>query len=288
MTTQKNAFLMFSKPPIPGMVKTRLTTDYEGMFSPLQAATLFRRMMFDVLECSLEAIERLEEQNRREREADPSVVEQTYDIFVSTTSEGGLEKMKDAFATFKPTEREIYFIEDKGKVFDDHFDDAFQQIFDRGYGTCVSVGGDIPIMPRSHIVQAYNHLHEFQRRYPEGGVVVAPCQASGTSLIGYTPECGMDHQTVYYNQTGRPALQAYLDKARELGDVPVAVLDSIPDVDNMDDLAHVITVINTLEYVQAFQDVFLPHRTLDFIRVMGLTVSTPPNRNFDNRDAIDK
>ena len=288
MTAQKNAFLMFSKPPIPGMVKTRLTTEHEGPFTTLQAATLFKRMMFDVLECSMQALDILEEQNRAQREADPSIPEQSYDVFLSTTPHEGIEKWQEVFAESDPWPREIHLIEDKGKVFDDHFDDAFQQIFDMGYGTCLSVGGDIPIMPRQHIVDAFNHLHEFQKRSPKGGVVVAPCQASGTSLIGYTPECGMDHQTVYYNFTGRPALQAYLDKARELGGVPVAILDSIPDVDNMEDFAHVITVINALEYVQDYQDVFLPHRTLEFIRAMGLKVTTPPNRNFDNRDAIDK
>lgn len=288
MTVQKNAFVLFSKPPIPGMVKTRLTTEHDGMFTPTQAATLFQRMMFDVLECALQALDRLEEQNRAAREADPSIPEQVYDVFISTTPEEKVDVMKQVIEEAAPWPREIHIIVDKGKVFDDHFDDSFQQVFDMGYGTCVSVGGDLPLIPRQHFIDAFNYLHDFQQRYPKGGVVVAPCQASGTSLIGYTADCGMNHQTVYYNTSGRPALQAYLDKANEMGDVPIAILDSVPDVDNMDDLAHAVTVINALEYAHEYQDIFLPHRTLYFIRVMDLAVATPPNRNFDNRDAIDK
>ena len=288
MTVQKNAFLMFSKPPIPGLVKTRLTTMHDGPFTPLQASTLFHRMMFDVLECTMQALDRLEEQNKRERNADPTVPERVYDVFVSTTPHKHVEKMREIFEKGQSWPREIHIIEDHGKVFDDHFDDAFQQIFDQGYETCISVGGDIPIMPRDHIIDAYNYLHEFQERYPTGGMVLAPCQAGGTSLVGYTHNCGMNHQTVYYNLDGRPALQAYLDKGREAGDIPMALLEPVGDVDNIEDFAHVISVVNALEYASQFQDVFVPHRTLEFIRAFGLKVTTPPNRNFDSREEIDE
>ena len=287
MTVQKNAMLLFSKPPVPGMVKTRLTTEHGGLFTPLQAATLYRRMMLDVLECSLQALDRLEEQSRRECEANPEAVKQEYDTFISTTSSSGVEKMNEVLQTGGPWSREIHVIEDKGKVFDDHFDDAFKQVFALGYGTCVSIGGDLPILPREHIIEAFDWLHRFQAMCPEGGMVLTPCQASGTSMVGYTSGCGMDHQGVYYNFTGRPAIQGYLEKASELGGVHLAVLSTVPDVDNMEDLAHVVSVVNALEYAQGSQDVFLPHRTLDFIRRMKLTVTTPPNRNFDSREGID-
>lgn len=287
MTVQNNALLLFSKPPIPGLVKTRLTTEREGMFSELQAATLYRRMMLDVLECAMQALDRLEEQNKREREADPDVVEQTYQVFVSTTPESSVAQMEELFEEEGPWPRPITVILDKGKVFDDHFDDSFNQVFDAGCGTCVALGGDLPILPRQHIIDAFNWLHHFQQKYPKGGMVLTPCQASGTSLVGYTRDCGMNHQTVYYNQTGRPALQAYIDKARELGGIHTALLQTVPDVDTMEDFSHVVSFINALEMVQDDQDEFLPRRTLEFIRAMGLEVTTPPNRNFDNRDLID-
>ena len=287
MAAQRNAFLLFSKPPVPGLVKTRLTKERDGIFSELQAATLYRRMMLDVLECATQALDRLEEQNRREREADPSIPEQTYELFVSTTPESNVELMKETLEQEGDWLRPYTLIVDRGKIFDDHFDDAFNQVFDAGCGTCISVGGDLPILPRQHIIDAFNWLHHFQSLYPQGGMVLTPCQASGTSLVGYTRECGMNHQTVYYNQSGRPALQGYLDKARELGGVHTALLETVPDVDTMEDLSHVVSYINALEMVQGDQDEFLPHRTLYFIRALDLKVVTEPNRNYDNRDLID-
>ncbi len=287
MATQKNALLLFSKPPVPGLVKTRLTTEHDGMFSEVQAATLYRRMMLDVLECAIEGVDRLEEQNRIAREADPSLVEQTYEVFVSTTPADSVQKMEALLAEEGPWSRPVTVMLDKGKVFDDHFDDAFNQLFEQGFGTVVALGGDLPIMPRQHIVDAFNWLHHFQELYPEGGMVLTPCQASGTSLVGYTAESGMNHQKVYYNNSGRPALQAYLDKARALGGVHTALLDTVPDVDTIEDFSHVVSYINALEYVHEDQDLFLPHRTLYFIRVMKLKVTTPPNRNHDSREGID-
>ena len=287
MTVQKNALLMFTKPPEPGMVKTRLTTQHEGILTEEQAAALYRCMMLDVLECAMQGLEELEENNRIEREADPSAPEQVYEVFVSTTPEDSVAKMEKVLAEAGPWSHPVNVILDKGKVFDDHFDNAFNYLFDQGFGTCVALGGDLPSMPRSHIVDSFEWLHYFQGICPEGGMVIAPCQAAGTSLVGYTPECGMNHQEVYYNLTGRPALQGYLDKMDELGGVHMALLSAVPDVDNVEDLAHVITYANALEAASEHQNLFVPSRTLAFVRMLGLKVSTPPNRNFDNRDNID-
>ena len=49
MAERKNALLVFSKPPIPGMVKTRLTTEFGGFLTPEQAAEFFRRSLYDCL-----------------------------------------------------------------------------------------------------------------------------------------------------------------------------------------------------------------------------------------------
>ena len=48
---------------------------------------------------------------------------------------------------------EVHYLTDAGATFDDHFDDAFSQLFALGYESVVSVGGDIPTLPKSHITQ---------------------------------------------------------------------------------------------------------------------------------------
>ena len=48
-----------------------------------------------------------------------------------------------------PWPREIHYMSDKGTSFDEHFDGAFQEIFDQGYEAIVSIGADIPTLPRA-------------------------------------------------------------------------------------------------------------------------------------------
>ncbi len=76
--------------------------------------------------------------------------------------------MKKTYDEIGPWPMEIHYITDKGATFDDHFDDAFKQIFDMGYEHIVSVGGDIPTMPKSHVTQAFQWLDYFQAQGTPG------------------------------------------------------------------------------------------------------------------------
>ena len=50
---KKYAILIFSKPPIPGLVKTRLTIERGGGFTQAQAAQFFKRSLWDVTELAM-------------------------------------------------------------------------------------------------------------------------------------------------------------------------------------------------------------------------------------------
>lgn len=285
--TKKNALLMFSKPPLPGLVKTRLTKEHGGPFTSEESAQFFNCMLFDVLEVCCQALDRLEAKNAEDRAQNPELPIQTYDIFISTAPENAVEEMKELFAKSGTWPREFHYLHDEGATFDDHFDDAFNQIYELGYNTVLSVGGDIPLMPREHIIAGYEWLHYFDATYKNGGTVLAPCQACGTSLVGFTRNNGMNHQGIYYNMSGRPALQGYLDKA-EGHDMHIALLDAVPDVDNGEDLAHAMTVMNALDFCKHDQDSFVPWRSLRWVRGRGMSVTTPPNDDFDSRETLDK
>ena len=155
MAEKKQALLLFSKPPVPGMVKTRLTTEHDGFLSPAQAAEFFKRSLYDVSELAMHALMELQMENDAAVAADPSVDKVTYDFFVSTTPAENVELMKETYDAIGPWPMEIHYMTDKGATFDDHFDYAFKEIFAQGYEHIVSVGGDIPTMPKSHIVQAF-------------------------------------------------------------------------------------------------------------------------------------
>ncbi len=287
MAERKNALLVFSKPPIPGMVKTRLTTEFGGFLTPEQAAEFFRRSLYDVCEASMHALFELQAQNDALVAEDPEATRITYDFFVSTTPASNVELMKETFDKIGPWPMEIHYLTDAGATFDDHFDDAFKQIFDLGYSSIVSVGGDIPTMPKSHVTQAFQWLDYF---LDEGtpGFVQAPCQECGTSLVGFSRNTPIDHQGIYYNLNGRAALDGYVEKLKA-ENIPSAYFSPVADIDERTDLAHAISCMRAIEQAAKYQpDLFVPRRVLDWIDYMGIVVSTPPNDEHDPRQYIDE
>ncbi|MEG1397366.1 MAG: DUF2064 domain-containing protein [Raoultibacter sp.] len=287
MATRKQALLLFSKPPIPGLVKTRLTIARGGSLSEEQAAEFFKRSLYDVSELAMHALMGLQAENDERVASDPSADTITYDFFVSTTPAENVEVMKQTYADLGLWPMEIHFITDAGVTFDDHFDDAFSQIFARGYESVVSVGGDLPTMPKTHISQAFAWLEYFQS-LGTPGFVQAPCQECGTSLVGLSYNTPLNHQGVYYNLEGTAALDAYVEKLRQ-GNIPSAFLSPVSDIDEGGDLAHAISCLRAIKQASASQpDLYVAQRVLDWIDFMGFRVSTPPNDEHDPRQYIDK
>ncbi len=287
MAEKKQALLLFSKPPVPGMVKTRLTFEHDGILSPEQAAEFFKRSLYDVSELAMHALMGLQAQNDALVAEDPTADKITYDFFVCTTPAENVAVMKDTYDAIGPWPMEIHYLTDKGATFDDHFDDAFAQIFSMGYEHIVSVGGDIPTMPKSHISQAFQWLDYFQS-IGKPGFVQAPCQECGTSLVGFSFDTPIDHQGVYYNLDGRAALDGYMEKL-QAENIPSAYLSPVADIDEKTDLAHAISCMRAIAQAAEYQtELFVPRRVLDWIDYMGITVTTPPNDEHDPRQYIDE
>jgi len=284
MSGRKHAFLLFTKAPTPGVTKTRLTMARGGIFSPNEAAEFYRVSLLDVAEMAFSALDELN--GTAVASANGGKPDQ-YDFVVSCSPEADVPKLEALFTANGPWPAPIQFICDRGRTFDEHFDDAFRQLFARGYHSVVSIGGDLPTMPVNHIVQAFQWL-EFYDSYSEtGGFVQAPCQECGVSLVGYTARTPMDSTGVFYNLDGVPALDAYINKAAERN-VPVANLMPVADVDDTRDLAHTLSLLKAAAYSLNCQPgVFLARRTWDWLNRMGVSANTPPNAEHDPREGID-
>jgi glycosyltransferase A (GT-A) superfamily protein (DUF2064 family) len=284
---KRHALLLFTKPPIPGFVKTRLTREKGGPFSAEEAAEIFRRSMFDVAELCCLALHGLEEEDEAARAADPAADGHEYRLFISTTPAQNVEVIRAAFEEIGEWPREFAYIVDEGATFDDHFDNAFQQVFDAGFDSVLSVGADIPLLPREHITNGFRWLQHFLATSETGGVVQAPCQEVGVSLIGWTRTTAIDHQEVYYNMTGRPALDAYVEKTMA-GKIPLVSLLPVADIDDISDLAHAVSLARAVRYSQQFQpELYVPQRFLAWVDWRGIKAGTPPNEDRDSREGID-
>ena len=281
MRERKNTVLLFSKLPEVGLVKTRLTTLKDGWFEPEVASALYHCMLFDVVEIICAALADLEEADAK------GDVRDTYELVISTAPARNLEPMRKLFEDAGTWPREIVFINDEGSNFDEHYNHAFQQAWDRGADCLLSMGADMPALTKSDVKFGFEQLHKLDG-LPNGGIVLAPDQEMGVSVVGWTRDTDFSHTGVFYNQTGLTVLPAYIEKAR-LSNLPVLWLPPIPDVDTMADFYHNVTLVEALCYCAEFDDICPPWRTAQALEEMGFShVYIAPNDLRDPRDEIDQ
>ncbi len=280
MSTQKHALIFFTKVPTPGLTKTRLTKEHGGIFTPEEAADLYRAVMLDTAEVGFRALEMLQKEVTNNNGHD------VYDFIVCATPEEDHSRLKEIFEEID-SNIPLHFIADKGSNFNEHFNDSYQQLWAKGYTSAVAIGGDQPQMPTANIIKAFNWLKNFSSDYEGLGLVHCPCQACGVSLVGMTKDTPMDFEGVFYNADGVSALDAIINICENKG-IPVAALETVADIDNVEDLAHALSLAHSQQYTARYQsDVIVPERFLAWAEEVGLQVSTPPNTDHDPRELID-
>lgn len=282
MNSRKHALIFFTKVPTPGLTKTRLTTEAGGIFTPEEAAELYRALMLDTAEVGFKAL-----QDLQKRQAADQTSDVTFDFYVCATPAEDHPRLKTIFSDIDQGTVPLHFIADQGSNFNEHFNDAFQQLWARGYSSAVAIGGDQPQMTTSSIIAAFDWLRRFSDT-PDGfGLVHCPCQACGVSLVGMTSKTPMDFEGVFYNTAGVSALDAIINISRDRN-IPVAALETVADIDNVEDLAHALSLARSQEYTSIYQKgVVVPRRFLNWAEEAGLQVTTPPNSNHDPRELID-
>ena len=281
MRERKNAVLLFSKLPEPGLVKTRLTRLKDGWFEPEVASALYHCMLFDVVEVICAAFADLES---GEPKGD---VHDTYELIISTAPARNLEPMRKLFSDAGTWPRDITFIVDEGASFDEHYNHAFEQTWERGADCILSMGADMPALTKADVKFGFEQLHKLDGT-PGGGIVLAPDQEMGVSVVGWTRDTDFSHTGVFYNQSGLTVLPAYIEKARNQG-LPALWLPPIPDVDTMADLYHNITLVEALNYCADYDDICPPWRTAQALKEIGFgQIFVAPNDLRDPRDELDR
>ena len=276
MEPTQNTLLLFSKLPEAGLVKTRLSTLKDGIFPPEMTADLYQAMLLDVTEIILAAFDKLEAKY-------PSEV---FELVISTAPAANLTAMEGLFAREGFADKRLRFATDAGSSFDEHYNDAFEQCFQAGTDLILSMGADMPALTEDDVVRGFDRLHELMDM-ESGGIVLAPDQEMGVSIVGWTRQTDFDHTGVFYNRCGLTVLPAYIEKAKSLG-LPALYLPPVPDVDTMADLMHNITLVEALRYCSTFEGTVAPHRTAQMLVEMGCDqVRVPPNDLMDPRDVID-
>ncbi len=283
MQERKNTVLLFSKLPEVGLVKTRLSVLKDGLFPPETAAKLYECMLLDVVEIIGSALADLEaEAAASQLEGEPR---DTYELVISTTPAASAEPMRALFAEVDWPVRPVVIV-DEGTNFDEHYNHSFAQCWERGADCILSMGADMPALTKADVRFGFEQLHRLCD-VPGGGIVLAPDQEMGVSVVGWTRDTDFSHEGVFYCQDGLTVLPAYIKKARDAG-LPVLWLPPIPDIDTMQDFVHNVTLVHALCYCADFDDICPPHRTAAYLGDLGFNeIRVAPNDLRDPRDHID-
>ena len=189
---RKNALLLFSKLPEPGLVKTRLTTLKDGVFPPETASALYHCMLFDVVEICCAALSELEAcgeltELEAQDEGAGRILDE-YEFVISTAPAENVPKMRELFFSAGEWPRPLKFIADKGASFDEHYNDAFDQVWESGADCILSMGADMPALTVRDIIGGFRALHKLMESpdCPDDGLVISPDQEMGVSVIGWT------------------------------------------------------------------------------------------------------
>lgn len=275
---RKNVLLLFSKLPEPGLVKTRLTTLKDGIFTPEVASALYHCMLFDVAEICMAAFDILEKNTEGTDK---------YELWISVAPEQNVSRMKTLFEDSGTWPRPITYIADHGASFDEHYNDSFNQVWEGGADCILSMGADMPALTVNDVIAGFSTLHELDDTQTPG-IVLAPDQEMGVSVIGWTKYTKFDHAGVFYNTEGLTVLPAYIRKAKAEGLV-AKYLPPVPDVDTMADLRHAVTIVEALNYTSQFDNNTPPWRTAKALEEMGWSeIVILPNGLMDPRSHIDQ
>lgn len=281
MITRDNVLLLFSKLPEPGLVKTRLTTLKDGIFSPEAASTLYHCMLFDVVETCMAAFNILEDE-----EAD--AIHNRYRLVISTAPKENLASMRALFEDAGTWPRPLEYLFDEGASFDEHYNDAFAKTWDSGADCILSMGADMPALTTDDVVGGFHALHRLADASTPG-IVLAPDQELGVSIIGWNRETSFDHSGIFYNQDGLTVLPAYIRKAKAQG-IVAEYLPAVPDVDTMADLAHAATLVEAIGYCADSSETLRakPYRTAQALDELGWSdIRILPNGLMDPRGHLD-
>ena len=285
MTKRKNTVLLFSKVPEVGLVKTRLSILKDGMFPPEVACELYRCMLLDVVEIIGAALADLSREDRDDCGSGRDIRDE-YELVVSTTPAANVPVMRNLLDGEGDLPWPVTVIADAGASFDEHYNHAFEQCWERGADCVLSMGADMPALTKNDIRAGFDQLHRLCKT-PGGGIVLAPDQEMGVSVVGWTRETVFDHTGVFYNADGLTVLPAYIAKARAAG-LPALWLPPIPDIDTMADFFHNVTLVHALAYCAGFEDIRPARRTAEAMIDLGFReIRVAPNNLRDPRESID-
>lgn len=272
--------MIFTKVPKAGDIKTRLTEERGGILTKEEAQQVYEASLLDVI--------------------DACIASNSGDVYICHNLAGDRAYLLELLQDLTEPQAIKGITADKGGSFDQCMQYAADYILkngapDRLADSVLVVGGDLPELQPENIQKAVRKMNMLAasphglaaakkdmriQDQPVGAALVqAACQEGGFSMVGYTCNTPFDFGGVFYNQDGITALDMLVQKAAAKN-IPMGIVDMVPDLDIPVDLASLIPVIKALQLAHKYDPlVTAPRRTISVLEELGLeSTAAPPQR----------
>lgn len=266
----RNAIVVFTKVPRAGETKTRLTTDRGGIFTPDEAKEFYEACLLDVI--------------------DNCVASGCCDVYICYNQAGDGNYLKHLVETISEPQSVKEIFPDEGGSFDQAMQYAADYILMNGSAArradnILIVGGDMPCLQPVTIQETVKKLEKLAsshralecaqpcdgRKSNIGAAIVESAdQAGGFNIIGYTCTTPFNFDGVFYNHQGITVLDMVVQKVIDRN-IPISMVEMVPDIDIPEDLGGLIPVMNTLQLAERYDTSLVsPKRTIKFLQDMGI------------------
>ncbi|MHA2039762.1 MAG: TIGR04282 family arsenosugar biosynthesis glycosyltransferase [Promethearchaeota archaeon] len=241
--------VIFTKAPIPGLVKTRLTQN--TCLTKLDAAKLAKAMLKDTI-CLAS-------------KTDADLIQIGY------FPEENLSMLKEITDTLRAEgylNKRIELICQRGSNFDQRFGSVVKESFKSNTKFTVVLGADLPFLDPKIINKA---LEILAKKIDEKPIVIGPSSGGGIYLVGITKEFNPRWFSDYKLFGGGLELSKFTHFCID-NKVPLITLPPYGDIDIEEDLVSLISYINVLKNSEETIGFYFPYFTTKIIEELELYI----------------
>ncbi|MFX1449044.1 MAG: DUF2064 domain-containing protein [Promethearchaeota archaeon] len=252
--------LIFTKVPIPGLVKTRLSKNTP--ISKIESSLLAEAMLKDTIIIA--------------SNSDADIIEIGY------YPEHGLVKLKKIVETIQKinhiTKHIKYFLQ-QGSSFDERFGSVVQESIDNENDLIVVIGTDLPYMPSSLINAAFLYLG---KKNESNNIVIGPAGEGGVYLVGISRDFNSKWFREYKLFTSGVEIIQFSNFCKLVG-IKLHLLTPLIDIDVENDLVSLLGFIESLKIAENDETFHYPYYTAKVLEFLGIHIKELEGKTRNRR-----
>lgn len=255
-----SSIIIFTKTPIPGLVKTRLTQT--TCLNEFEVTKLAKAMLQDTISL-----------------ASKTIVEKIYVSYFPSDSRNKMVNIIDSVRNDGNLEKEVEFLVQIGSNFDQRFSSIVNASFKDRVNCCIIIGADLPFLDPQVI---NNALKLLLSNYNEKPLIIGPSSGGGIYLIGLTNDFHPNWFKKYkFFETGVELSQ--IVHFSILNEFKLIILPPYGDIDLEEDLVSLIAYTDALKSAKVTDGFHFPYYTAKLIDELGLYIIDENNQTRNRR-----